>query len=89
MKQIWKYRLELGTCIIGMPKGSEILTVQNQYEVAYVWALVDPNKEVEERIFEVIGTGHNIEPSKNKRKYINTFQLQGGFLVFHVFEIIE
>lgn len=86
-KQIWKFIVTPDGAPIKMPKGAEILTVQSQGEQACVWALVDPNNEMEERYFEVYGTGHNIHYDMGiNRKYINTFQLKGGSLVFHLFE---
>lgn len=88
-KQIWKFLIR-GSNSIHMPIGSEILTVQNQNEDAWIWALVDPEKEIEERFFEVYGTGHNIHYDMDvERKYIGTFQISGGSLVFHLFERIN
>ena len=37
------------------------------------------------RYVEVYGTGHQIETMG--REYVDTFQLMGGSLVFHVFEV--
>lgn len=87
-KQIWKYQLETADWnTIKMPIGSEILTVQTQGENICLWALVNPNEDEEERIIEVVGTGFPIECDlKFTRKYINSYQLMNGRLVFHVFE---
>lgn len=87
-KTIWKFKLETkDNNIIQMPKGAKILTVEAQYEKPCMWALVDPNQETETRHFEVFGTGHAIRyDARNIRKYIGTYQLNGGSLVFHVFE---
>ena len=83
-KQIWKFLIEPNITALGMPKDAEILTVQNQYGKPCLWALVDPENEIEKRYFEVIGTGHDIHYDMGiDRKYINTFQLDGGALVFH------
>lgn len=51
-----------------------------------MWALIpDTNAEiVQERTFSIYGTGHEHESISGE--YVGTFQLQGGALVFHVFE---
>lgn len=88
-KQVWKYLLSHGRNNIKMPKDAEILTAQSQGDDAFIWALVDPSKEVENRVFDTFGTGHNIGYDMGvERKYINTFQMDGGALVFHVFELL-
>lgn len=90
MKQtIWKYQVNPKITKFNMPKGAEILTVQNQNGIPCIWALVNPENEEEERYFEVFGTGHDVPVDIGiERKYINTFQLEGGSLVFHLFERI-
>lgn len=84
-KQIWKFEINTNKIIVEMPKGAEILTIQTQNEKPCIWALVNPENEKELRHFEVYGTGHNIH-CDTAIKYINTFQLDGGALVFHLFE---
>lgn len=90
MKTIWKFELETtDRQKVEMPIGAKILTVQTQNETPCLWALVNPErKERKERYFEVFGTGHKI-PLDLSREYIGTYQLKGGSLVFHVFEIAE
>lgn len=87
-KSIWKFGLETtDNQEIEMPIGAEILTVQTQHEQPCLWALVHPSAEKEIRHFEVFGTGHEVSyPTGTDRKYIGTYQLHGGSLVFHVFE---
>lgn len=86
-KTIWKYQLVAESVKIEMPIGAEILTVQIQDGIACLWALVDPNADKEERIIEVFGTGHPVPYDMGvSRKYIATFQLNGGTLVYHAFE---
>lgn len=86
-KTIWKFELEPGTTAMNLHKGAEILTIQTQRETPCMWVLLDPNEETEKRYFEIFGTGGPV-PSNDgyERKYINTFQLSGGSLVFHLFE---
>lgn len=89
-KQIWKFEITSKYTVIEMPNDAEILTVQTQNEKPCIWALVNPKNETETRFFETYGTGHEIECDMGvKRKYINTFQLNGGVLVFHLFERLD
>jgi len=87
-KTIWKFELEItDKQFIRMPKGAELLSVQTQSESPCLWAFVNPNGATEERCFEVFGTGHPIHCDIGiDRKYIGTFQIRDGALVFHVFE---
>lgn len=85
---IWKFPLEVtDKQFINLPKGAEVLAVQTQNEEPCLWALVNPNEPKEERCFETFGTGHPVPVGMGvDRKYISTYQLSGGSLVFHVFE---
>jgi len=87
-KTIWKFQLQvLDTQFIWIPKNAEILSVQNQNESLCIWALVNPTEETEERCFEVFGTGHEVGCDMGvDRKFIGTFQMNKGSLVFHLFE---
>lgn len=87
-KVIYKYPCELeDSFIIEMPKGAEILSVQVQHGHPFLWALVEPDVEKEERRFQLFGTGHIIHWGLlAKVKFIGTFQLSGGMIVFHLFE---
>ncbi len=86
MKTIYKYKLQIkDEQCIGLPEGAKILTVQVQKGEAFIWALVDNDKDLEERFIEVIGTGNPVTGS-DSRNYIGTIQLNDGNLVFHVFE---
>lgn len=89
-KEVWKFALNPGENEVMMPNGAEVLSVQVQHNVPCLWALVDPEMQKEERTFEVFGTGHSIKYDMGvERKYIGTFQLDGGYLVFHLFERIN
>lgn len=87
-KQIWKFQLKItDKQFIHMPIGAEILTVQSQYGQPCLWALVNPDELKEERCIETFGTGHPVPVGMGgSRKYISTYQMAGGALVFHVFE---
>jgi hypothetical protein len=65
---------------------AEVLTVHVQYGKPYIWAVVDPSKTEEYRQFKCVGTGHQMKLKPGR--YIGTFQIQDGALVFHVFETV-
>lgn len=86
MKTIYKYPLEItdNQCV-KMPKDAQILTVQMQGKTPCLWAMVDTENEVVERFIEIYGTGNPIT-GQDSRRYISTFQVIGGALIFHAFE---
>jgi hypothetical protein len=88
---IWKFGFNQSSeILIDMPKGAQILALQTIGEAPFIWALVDPEAENEERHFELYGTGHTIIVEESvMKKYIGTFHLYGGKLVFHLFERIN
>ncbi len=88
MKKVTEYPIKLGepfTCTL--KRGSQVLSVQerkNRGDIA-LWALENEDvSTVERRTFRVYPTDHLIvEP---EAKYICTFQQQGGYLIWHLFE---
>lgn len=89
MKTVWKFPLAVtNEQRIDLPAGARLLTVQPQGEGVCLWALCDSEAEREPRMIVILGTGHQA-PEENlwQLKYISTFQLQDGALVFHAFEI--
>lgn len=85
MQAIWKFSLQATDAqTISMPKGAQVLTVQSQRGIPALWAIVDPDAEEGDRTFLTYGTGQPITVSPGE--YAGTYQLQGGALVFHVFE---
>ncbi len=86
--KIFKYELAIkDNQVIKMPEGAKVLTAQEQLNYSlFVWALVNPDAPQEDRTFEVIGIGNDIEPNRN-RSFISTVQM-GGY-VWHVFEILK
>ena len=90
-KRIYKYPLNaIGSQQVMIPKGAEILTIQNQAEIACLWALVDTDQAPELRTIEIFGTGQKVPMvAAYERKYISTFQIDGGKFVFHAFERID
>jgi hypothetical protein len=80
---IWKWTLS-PTTEIKMPEGAEILDIQTQHGEPQMWALVNPSAPLEKRTFNTHGTGHKMD--SHPGKFVGTFQVNGGSLVFHVFE---
>ncbi len=89
-KTIWKYTLDpVDIQTLKMPEGSVILSCQLQKVDMCIWAIVDPLRKKVERYIEVIGTENNVNETVNvKRIFIDTVQMHGGDLVWHVFERI-
>lgn len=73
-----------------MPKGAEILYAgyQSSRKAFSVWALVDRDeKEMTERCFEIVGTGHSFSHYSEHAKHCGSLVMPDGFHVFHVFEV--
>lgn len=88
MRKIWKFPIALGPVELNLPEDAHMLTVQAQGEQVCLWALCDPTKDLKVRQLVTYGTGHSINIDDGL-KYLNTFQLHEGALVFHAFEITE
>lgn len=93
MKQVWKFQVDGPKVRLYMPKDAIILCVHNQRESICLWAEVSPGNKVEERVIEVFGTGHDMpeiaEGIGLEREYLGTAILDGGSLIFHVYERIS
>ena len=97
MRSIYKYDIiEAENNVIEGPI-TKLLTAQVQYNTIVVWAEVDttaPNRKFQ---IVLVGTGWPLDALPGKKcvldshTYINTVQLAGGNLVFHVYgaEIIS
>ncbi len=86
MAQVWKFPIEPDDRItILMPAGAKPLSVQVQHGTVCLWALVEPAMQKTYRAFKIFGTGHDI-PEPHRLTFVGTFQLEGGTLVFHLFE---
>lgn len=84
--RIYKYPIPVsGEFILDLPKGSKPLCVQIQQGQPQMWAAIDPMAPLVKHLFQLCGTGHDREDI-NPFTYLGTFQVQGGTLVFHVFD---
>ena len=84
--RVFKYPLAMvDTQTVRMPYGATILSAQIQGSSGLqMWALVDETKTAMEiRSIVIVGTGN---PVPELGAFIDTFQMQDGSLVFHVFE---
>lgn len=94
MRTIHKFPVASGLFHIHLPKGAKVLTVQTQGPSTgsgdtgepKMWVLFDTDNETERRSFVTFPTGGDIS-SDTHLDYIGTFQLAGGNLIFHLFEI--
>lgn len=73
---------------IELPEDAKILKVDMLFENICLWALVNTENKRVKRFLRIFDTDQPIDPSDNM-KYINTFQILGGHLVYHVFEILQ
>ncbi|MDD1553134.1 hypothetical protein FO615_06025 [Riemerella anatipestifer] len=88
MKAVYKYPLFVqGVQFVSLPKGAEILCVQEQNGKPCLWALVNPEAEKEEVKLITSGTGE-VFNTKNL-KYIGTYQLLEGNFVGHLFKYLD
>ena len=85
--RIWKYQLNvIDEQQLFLPADAKILTVQTQRGTPCLWALVNEENTAKElRKIAIYGTGNPIPDDPGE--YIATFQMHGGDLVFHVFEV--
>ena len=87
-KTIWKFPFEIrDTITCQMPIGARVLCVDVQRGIPCLWVLVSPGEIDMIYSFELRGTG---QPFKgNEGRYVSSFMMRDGVLVFHLFEQIE
>ncbi len=90
MSTIWKIPIQLQQRQeIELPISAKVLTVQTQMNNPVMWVEVSPLAVKEKRMFQLYGTGHEIDDTnKIRRMYIGTFQLWSGQEVYHLYEIL-
>lgn len=88
MKTIWKFPIQVTDYQkIDMPARAKILCVQIQGGEPYLWAEVDSEEDYVTRLIHVYGTGHAMP--QDTGRYIGTFQMMQGRLVFHAYETTQ
>lgn len=89
MLKVFKYQVEMSDYFeLDLPEGARILIVDVQSNIPWLWALVDPSAPSEKRLFRFAGTGHPIEEDPDKLRFISTFKVDEGALIFHIFEVM-
>ena len=86
MKTIHKYRVE--DCVL-MPIDATILSVHEQGESLFFWALIDTDNQMVFRNFKVFGTGWNIPDVDEETDLVYLGTAYPEPFVFHVFEEIR
>lgn len=85
-KVIYKYPLQIVDAQeLWLPNGAQVLTAQVQHGALQLWALVSPSGLTERVRLRIVGTGH-VFPDADQWRYLSTVQVDGGVLVFHVFQ---
>ena len=92
MTTIYKYEVKLDDWFeVEVPRRSKVLSVGMQKGTPQMWVLVDleppplPFSPTVMRRFRLVGTGNPVVGLFDD-KFIGTFQLYEGALVFHLFE---
>lgn len=85
MRKIFKYFLRVtDEQTLDLPRGAEILSVEEQKNKVVLYALIDPAEcRLYPHTIYVHGTGHSIHAEN--LKFIGTVKLYNGDLMFHVF----
>jgi hypothetical protein len=88
--KIFKYEIPISDYFsLEVSAGAQVLSAQAQQEVPCLWVLEDDTAaSIEVRWFRLTGTGLSLKESKEKLRFIDSFQTKGGRLVYHLFEII-
>ena len=85
---VWKYELVADDYVwLMMPPGAEPLAVALQGDRVCLWARVDPKAGRVKHRFRIAGTGHPL--AADVGRYVGTFHMDKGALVFHVFDAGE
>lgn len=90
MNTIHKYTLETfgPEVTVKMPAGAIVRHAGNQHGNLCLWAEVDTNNPLRDRIFRVVGTGNRLECESGRYlNYRGTAIFSNGDLVLHVFEL--
>ena len=85
MQTIWKYPIPAeDSFTLELPDMAQPLCVQTQQGTPYLWVLLDSTYRTRPWQFYVLNTGQPVGERRLGR-YLGTFQLEAGTLVFHCF----
>jgi hypothetical protein len=87
MIAVYKYPLqETDTQVINMPWSAAILSVDKQDGQLCIWAEVDTDDVIKDKIIHIYGTGNPIVVDAGVRQnFVGT--VQSGIYVWHIFEV--
>lgn len=89
MITIYKYSSPvMDEVAIAVPKGADLLDVQDQYDQLAFWFMVDSTAPTVPRTYLVYGTGHQVRVGSTGA-YVTTVQQFNGQLVWHIFEKVS
>ncbi len=85
MKTVHKFTLKTEDFqLIEMSRGARILCVEVQFGRVCIWAEVDTELSLLDRKIHTVSTGGPMPVVP--LRYIGTYQLSGGSLIYHVYE---
>ena len=88
MFKVFKYPIDVtDDQTIVLPPDAELLKIMVQHDVPCMWVRVDTSKAVVPWEFKLVGTGHPA-PSYETHIYVDSFMIEDGALVFHLFSKI-
>ena len=82
MNTIWKFAIAPGEQVVAMPKGSKIIHAAAMFGGLFLWAEVDSEAPLVNRLIEAAGTGHARDDSTPT--YVGT--ATDHALVWHVYD---
>lgn len=91
MTTIWKFPLKVADRqTVKMPLPAMVRSVQAQGDQVCLWAEVAPDLAKCDIEIIIVGTGHEIPDIESGHlRYISTFQMHSGALVFHAYEVVH
>lgn len=90
VKAIWKFTLKNHESNLEIPAGYEVLSVVEQHDNITLYCIVNPENELVDAQFIVIGTGWDISDKATvDMKFIGTVLTSNGALVWHVFQNVQ
>lgn len=90
MKTIWKYTIDADTpnpYRFQMPRGATVFRVGYQRGKIVFWAFIDTDAPTTERVFDIAGTGADLEPLFTQNA-IYRGSVDAPPFVWHLFELL-
>lgn len=89
---VFKYPLDLGEAMgngkvrIAMPLGARVLHLAVQNDTPTLWAEVNPEAQMRERTYVVVGTGHTVPEKVGHVGSVQMHDADGKEYVWHIYE---